>query len=240
MGSLFFYLKCINFELKCHFPQILCIGSLFITLCSFLAVFIESCTILLVQGVKRLANFGEMVLQNMHMTTREEKFFIFRVKCFLYDFSKLALFLIFFGYLHKLDYFLFAYAIMLPLRLASGGLHFRQYLSCLSFSFAFFATVVLLLAPVTIPFVWVLTLFAVCAVVIYAIGPIQAPTRPALTDAQITKRKNNALVAMLYATILVIVSYRTHLGSVGYWTIVLQTLQLVIAFLKKKGGECRA
>ena len=187
-----------------------------------------------------MASFGELVIQNMHMTPREEKFFIFGLKCFLYDFSKLAMFLIFFGLVHKLDYFVFAYAVMLPLRKISGGLHFKHYTSCLIFSFCFFLAAIMLLAPIKLPFIIVMIAFMVCAVVIYVIGPIQAPTRPALAETEIAKRRKNAMFAIVYAAVLTGLFFESRLGMVGFWVIMLHTLQLVIAFIKKKGGVCHA
>jgi len=181
-----------------------------------------------------------MVMQNMHMTPREERFFIFRLKCLLYDLSKLAMFLIFFGLLHKLDYFLLAYAIMFPLRQVSGGLHFKHYTSCLVFSFIFFAADILLLMPMKLPIVAVCAIFPICAAVVYAIGPIQAPTRPPLAEEEIAKRKKKALLATAYAALITAILYQTKFGSIAYWTIILQTLQLIIAFIKKKGGERHA
>lgn len=184
-----------------------------------------------------MADFGEMVLQNMHLTPREEKFFVFRIKCLLYDFSKLAIFLVFFGLMHRLDCFLLAYAVMFPLRQASGGLHFKHYISCLIFSFGFFAADILLLVPVTLPVAAVCLIFPVCAAISYAIGPIQAPTRPPLAEQEIAKHRKKALAAFAYAAIITVILYQFRLESIGYWTIILQTLQLIIAFIKKKGGE---
>ena len=82
--------------------------------------------------------------------------------------------------------------------------------------------------------------FVLCAATIYVIGPIQAPTRPALTEVEIAKRRKNAMFAVAYAAVLTSLFFQSRLGMVGFWVIMLHTLQLVIAFIKKKGGVCRA
>ena len=70
----------------------------------------------------------------------------------------------------------------------------------------------------------------------YRIGPITSDSRPALTPEEIRRGKFHILVATIYDTILTTLFYETPLAPIGFWTIVLHSMQLIIAKLRKKRG----
>ncbi len=75
--------------------------------------------------------------ERVNLSPKEQTFLIFRIKCILYDISKLILFIAFFAAMHKLNSFVYAFLIFFPIRRISGGLHFKHYVSCLIFSFVY-------------------------------------------------------------------------------------------------------
>lgn len=181
-----------------------------------------------------------MAYENTGLSSKEQKFLTFRLKCMLYDVSKVILFVLFFTAIHKLDSFVYAFLIFFPVRQVSGGLHFKHYVSCLLFSFAYMYTAVILLAPIKLALAVVIPILAACAVVIYRVGPILSPTRPALTKQEFTERRQKAFNIICYEIVLTILFFDSGLASAGYWTIVMHTLQLVTAWIIKnfrKGGE---
>lgn len=187
-----------------------------------------------------MQNILRMASENANLNSKEQKFLIFRVKCILYDVSKLILFVAFFAVIHKLSSFIFAFLIFYPIRQISGGLHYKHYFSCLVFSFVYMVLVVTVLAPLTLNLAAVVPILAVCATVVYAIGSIRPPSRPALNQQEFAEQRRKALNIVCYESVLIVLFFDSRLASAGYWTIILHTLQLVMAFIIKKGGERNA
>lgn len=186
------------------------------------------------QNILRMAN------ENANLNSKEQKLLIFRAKCILYDISKLILFVAFFAVIHKLSCFVFAFLIFYPIRQISGGLHFKHYFSCLVFSFVYMYLVVVVLSPLTLELAVVVPILAVCAAVIYAIGPMRPPSRPALSKQEFAEHRKKAFRIVCYEAVLVVLFSDHRLASAGYWTIILHTLQLIMALIIKKGGERNA
>ncbi len=159
------------------------------------------------------------------------------ISCIIYEGSKLLLFFLFFCCIHKLDGFLYSLIILLPLRFISGGLHFKHYISCLVFSFMYFYLVNVVLMPFKFPLFISIIILSVCAVTNFIIGPITSDSRPQLTKEIINKGKLNIFIATCYELILTFLFFDTAISTVGFWTIVLHTLQLIIANFRKKRGE---
>ena len=159
--------------------------------------------------------------------------------CILYEGSKILLFLIFFALTQRLKGFLYSMLILLPLRIISGGLHFKHYLGCFAFSFGYFYIVNIPLANFMPSLAITLLILCGCIFMNYRIGPITSDSRPALTPEEIRRGKFHILVATIYDTILTTLFYETSLAPIGFWTIVLHSVQLIIAKLRKKrGGKC--
>lgn len=154
-----------------------------------------------------------------------------------YEGSKLILFFIYFALTHHLKSFCYSLMILLPLRIISGGLHFRHYSACLLFSFGYFYLVNIILSGIRVALPIAVLALCICIVINGKIGPITSDSRPALTAEQITKSRQRITIITIYEAMLTIIFYDTPLASVGLWTIILHSLQLMIANLKKKRGE---
>lgn len=174
-------------------------------------------------------------IPNLSATEKARLNYVF--SCIIYEGSKLLLFFLFFGCIHKLDGFFYSFIILLPLRIISGGLHFKHYLSCLFFSFIYFYLVNIILTPFKLPFGISIIILSVCAITNCKIGPITSDSRPQLKVEVIRKGKLNIFIATCYEMILTILFFDTAISTVGFWTIVLHTLQLIIANFRKKRGE---
>lgn len=184
-----------------------------------------------------LSNFID---ENMNISERDKKLLLFSINCILYDVSKLLLFLLIFSLIHRLELFLFAFVILLPLRMISGGLHFKHYSSCLLFSLGYFLVVTIPLASLHLPLSIMLPSLLLCTVINVLFGPIRSASRPPLPEKEIIKCKKKTLFASCFGIGLVILFRNTKFASVGYWTILLHSAQLVIASLLKKRGENHA
>ena len=157
--------------------------------------------------------------------------------CLLYEGSKIILFFAFFAITRHLKGFLYSMIILLPLRIISGGLHFKHYLSCLAFSFGYFYLVNIPLMPIIPNLEITLLILCICIVVNYRIGPVTSDSRPTLPPEKIKQARFHIFLATLYDTILTALFYETALAPIGFWTIVLHSVQLVIANIRKKRGE---
>ena len=178
--------------------------------------------------MQMLSNFID---ENMNISERDKKMLIFSITCIFYDVSKLLLFVIIFALLHRLDLFLFAFVILLPLRLSSGGLHFKHYTSCLFFSLGYFLLVTIPLAGINVPWAIMIISLGLCTIVNGVLAPIRSASRPPLPENAIIRCKKKTLLATAFAILLLVLFYQTKFFAVGYWTILLHSVQLIIAKL---------
>lgn len=154
--------------------------------------------------------------------------------CIIYEGSKIILFLIIFACTQHLKGFLYSLIILLPLRIISGGLHFKRYISCLAFSFGYFYLVNIPLMEIIPSYQITLVILCACIFINYKIGPVTSVSRPALTPEAIRRSKLHIFIATAYDTILTALFYETALAPIGFWTIVLHSIQLIIARFCKK------
>lgn len=175
--------------------------------------------------------------QNLALEAREKALLTYYLSCFIYEGSKLILFFLFFFLLHRLDSFLYSLLLLLPLRIISGGLHFKHYTACLAFSFAYFLIVTFPLMTVQLPFGVSLILLITCAFTNFHIGPVTSDARPALQTPERNRGKLMIFIVTCYETILTALFFHSPLAATGFWTIILHTLQLMIANTQQKRGE---
>lgn len=171
---------------------------------------------------------NDYIRENMNLTVREQKLFVYYLKCILYDVSKLVLFLFIFSLLHLLPEFLLTFIVQFPLRTISGGLHFRHYWSCFAFSLVYLFLIIALSSKILIPFEIGVVLLLLCVIIIYQIGQVRSPSRPSLSDAELLRRKRAVLIATGCETIIAVLIYQTTFAPIIYWSIILHTLQLII------------
>lgn len=157
--------------------------------------------------------------------------------CVIYEGSKIILFLFFFTLTKRLEGFLYSMIILLPLRIISGGLHFKHYLSCLAFSFGYFYLVNVPFSGMMPQYGNTLFILIICTLINYYIGPVTSDSRPPLSPDSIKRGKLNIMIITVYDTILTALFYETPLAPIGFWTIVLHSVQLIIAKLRKKRGD---
>lgn len=181
---------------------------------------------------------SKLMKQNEQISEKQKKMAIYHLKCWLYDGSKFLIFLVFFFFIERLDMYLYAFIILLPLRLNTGGLHFKHYWSCLLFSFGYMLTVTIPLADVRLSYGVSILLLLLCVIINSSIGPICSASRPALPQQEIIKCRQKGALLTCYNTLLTMLFWNTHLAPVGFWTIVLHSLQLLIGNIQtKKGGK---
>ena len=150
--------------------------------------------------------------------------------------SELSKFLIMgFIFRDRLGLYLFAMAVMLPLRIAVGVLHCKTYISCflVSFSYAFLSLIVLPMIPVN-KLYQMIFLFA-CMLCNYFVGPVTSTVHVALSEQHVSKVRTQAFVIIFFYIVALYIVPENAYMTVGFWVIILHTLQLIAARILKKG-----
>lgn len=153
--------------------------------------------------------------------------------CFLTLSSEISKLLII-GLFFTDNLLLYAWAILIfqVVRSSSGGLHCKTYWGCfmVSLSYMLLSIKILPLLPVAKFFQMLSLLF--CIVVTYYIGPVTSALHPVLTDS-VKKHLQLKLfyIIFIYLVLMYIIPKNLYL-DIGYWVIILNTLQLTAANLR--------
>ncbi len=130
--------------------------------------------------------------------------------------------------------YLFALCVMLGLRCTTGGLHFYTYFGCLFTSIVYLALAIYIFPPFKLISYIQSLLLLVCFILCYLIGPITSKYRPPIPDKPYRRfRAITCGIIFAYAVLLYIIPQGPHL-TVGFWVIILHTLQLTVAKLYRK------
>lgn len=159
----------------------------------------------------------------------------FLLKTIASEISKIAIMSILFH--DKLSLYFFALFVMVFIRSAMGGLHFYTYAGCLITSILYLWMSVYVLPCIAIPkYLQILALF-LCILICNYVGPITSKYRPKECEKHFEQCKKFVTVFIFfYALILYIVPENNYL-NVGFWVIILHSLQLIAAKIRKKGVE---
>lgn len=154
------------------------------------------------------------------------------------EFSKLLLLGFFYYSIGKLSLFIGSFFLLLLLRFNGGGFHCRHYLSCLIVTFTISIFSISILPLIKIPnYSIVIAILMLCMITNYKIGPIASPFRPAPNMYLLKNCKNNGFIITLIFIIVSIFNTNKFIQPyliVGFWTVVLHTIQMIIAKIFRK------
>lgn len=157
----------------------------------------------------------------------------FLYKTLLSETSKLLLMGLLFH--SQLDVYMISVLALCLIRTVAGGLHCKTYLQCLLASTAYMAVCLILLPPIAVSVPAMIFLLLICAAVNYAIAPVTSDVHVPLTPAQVQKgRTYAALFILIFLFILCIMPENKYVTPV-FWIIIVHTLQLIAAKIRKKG-----
>lgn len=161
--------------------------------------------------------------------------------CIFSESSKLIIFGILFGVLGYFHPFLFSLILLLFLRINIGGVHCKHYVSCLLLTFVIlYCSIVFLPNLISVPTMFIMFFSVICMIINYCIGPIASPFRPT-PDSVLIKNCRNIGFFVIFTFIIFVsifqkINFFTFYFQVGFWTIVIHTIQLIIAKILRKGG----
>lgn len=135
----------------------------------------------------------------------------------------------------RLDLYTVAVVVMIFLRTATGGLHCNGYISCFLVSFTYMFLAIIVMPEIPVNKVFQLILLFICMLCNYFVGPVTSTVHLPLKDGLVKKVRIQAfLFIFFFITVTYIVPESPYI-TVGFWVIILHTLQLVAARIIKKG-----
>lgn len=156
------------------------------------------------------------------------------IKSTAYDLCKLIPLGIFFCCLGYFADYIAAVIVLFLARTPTGGIHFKKYISCLTFTAAFFIMSIIILPTIKIDTIIMLLLLLICIIITNYIGPIVSCYRELPSGMLIRRSKRNITIIIFIYSILVFIIPYNHYISIGFWVIILQTLQLMFAYIIKR------
>lgn len=158
--------------------------------------------------------------------------------CIAYDGSKFLILLLFFSLFHLGMEFCMEILFLTSLRNFFGGLHFNRYVSCFAFTFAFSSTGIILSHLIVLNNKFQTILLAVIILISAITKPVTSTSRPPLSVKQeVIYRCCGMIVLLIYFAIFLTTETFPY-RNLCFWVIILQTMQLTTASLKK--GEKRS
>lgn len=180
-------------------------------------------------------------IQKMYGYTDYEMAVIkYSITALLSELSKLIILGTLFVIIDKFDLFIAASTLLILLRINGGGYHCKHYISCLLLTTCILGAAIIVLPLIHISNYSIILLgLTICLFVTYHIGPVPSPFRPK-PDMQLVKRCNNKCFITIFVFIIIVSIFNSNMIIrpyliVGFWTTILNTLQLIIAKILRKG-----
>lgn len=158
--------------------------------------------------------------------------------CFLFKtlFSEISKIIIMGILLHNhLPAYFFSLFVMLFLRCSTGGLHFYTYAGCLLTSILYITLSIRILPNISLPVYLQLLLLLLCIGICYRIGPIVSKYRPTPSQQLFVRGRNTTCTFIFIYALAIYIIPANHLMTAGFWTIILHSLQLIVAKIRQKG-----
>lgn len=175
--------------------------------------------------------------QKRELSDYEKEWIKYYIECAFMEGSKIILFLIIFGLKGLFIEFVVALLVLMLVRTNGGGLHFKHYLSCFIVSFLVLYASILIPTFIHLSTLSSAVLLLICNFVARYLVPIVSDSRPEPTPTLIKKSKRNTNIVITCYTILICICPKHPYLDIGVWTIIIHTIQLVLAKIMKR--RCR-
>lgn len=146
------------------------------------------------------------------------------------EFLKVLLLLILFVALGQVRYFFLSFIILTTIRSFAGGYHAQNFRNCLIYSIFFFLVAVeigIFMSDFIIHYRFIIISISLGLILVYA--PVPSIQRPITNrNRYVTLKILAIIVTLLWAFILLKLNYETTLISTGIFTVLLESIQLII------------
>jgi len=154
---------------------------------------------------------------------------------------KIIILFILFALFDKQFEFILAAALLIPIRVFSGGMHMNTNLGCFLYSLIFFILSIFLLPELNLSLVTHIYILIISVSVMAILSPIPSYKRPFKTVARrILMKKLTLIVLAIVCVALILIWYFADSinFSIGTWVVALQSIQLITIWVyRKKKGE---
>lgn len=177
----------------------------------------------------------EMLKTYYHFTDLQIAQLDFLRKTLLSEISKVLIM----GFLFRkqLDVYCISVLALCLLRTVTGGLHCKTYLRCLLSSIAYMTVCLVLLPPVIVSLPVKASLLLICGAINYMIGPVTSDVHLPLKPEQIQNGRTYAAILILFFLIIQCIMPENIYVIPIFWIIMIHTLQLIAAKIRKKGVQ---
>lgn len=173
-------------------------------------------------------------LRNGELSDYEKEWLKYYLECIFSEGSKIILFLIIFWLLGFIEEFLVALFMLMLVRTNGGGLHFKHYLSCFLVSFLVLYASIMIPKYLHFSTLCSAVILLLCSLISRQLVPIVSDSRPEPTKELISIcRKKTTLIILAYILLICICPNHPY-TDIGVWTIIIHTIQLVLAKFKKR------
>lgn len=153
----------------------------------------------------------------------------YSLEIILTDLSKFIILLLFFSLIGKSMFFILTFPFLSLLRILTGGLHFKTYFGCLSFSFAFFLATLFCSTYVYLDDIHIILILLFSLISIYAAAPVPAKGRPKYSSKKIIKFKTLAMLLVMFSALLFYLTHKSPLLVSHIWVMLFESVQLLIS-----------
>lgn len=150
------------------------------------------------------------------------------------ELSKLLIIGLFF--LDRFPIYVVSILLLAFLRVSTGGLHCKKYLSCLLVSFLYVFLCIQILPLIYVNKLFQMILLFLCLLINYYLGPVLSDVHLPLSSKRIKGVKIQAFIIIFFVLIVTYILPENALITSCFWIVVLHTLQLLMAKIRKKGG----
>ncbi len=169
----------------------------------------------------------QSLLEKYHLNNFQIAQLLFLGKTIASEISKIIIIAIIFH--QQLDIFLFALVILVMLRCSTGGIHFYTYIKCLAGSILYFGLALILLPHIPMSHTLKILFCLLCVLICYVVGPVPSRYRPPYTNKFIKHCKIIITTFLLLYTFILHIIPKSQYVIVGFWIIILHSLQLLTA-----------
>lgn len=140
------------------------------------------------------------------------------------------------GFLFLKCYPLYLCCVLLlgTLRPSTGGVHCRTYLGCLVATAAYFAACIYALPYIPVSLIVRVGLLILCMAINYMIGPVVSKNHKPLSEKGIKNSLIRSFAVVSCFIIFTLINPYHAFAIAGFWIVILNTLQLVIAKILRK------
>lgn len=151
------------------------------------------------------------------------------------ELSKMFFLFLYFYYFKQINLYLWALAIFWIMRFNGGGLHCKTYWGCFLFSFMYMIFAIQILPNIPLAKIIYILCFTICITISVTIGPVPSKFKKHLSQDKLSCYKMTLFqIELLYFIIMIIFPESQYL-IVGFWIIMIHTLQMGIAYMR--GGN---